>query len=598
MSGSPIYVNGKLIGALAYGWMFSRLPIAGVTPIESMVESATPAPTHFSKLWDDGVTFVPRDGKIRIGRQRIRRVVIAGRGYISKRAHVPRDEIVLTPIRTPLMVSGISGIALERLRALLQPFGLEPVAAPGKPYNANKIKASLEPGAAVGAQMVSGDIDLTAVGTVTYRKGNLLIAFGHPFMLAGSIQMPLTTAYVHGVLPSELMSIKLASPLRPLGAFTEDRAFAIAGKLGLRADMLPVVMTMRDLNRHVQRQYRVAVFRHRDLTIPLINLLLSIAFMNVTSISNSGTTRIAYEIFTDGLPPIRRSNLFIQRRAEGLLGMILSYFIGPTAELVQLLETLQDNRFKPVNIKQVRVLMENTQQRREAYIERVWCDKRVVRPGEDVTLHVFLREVHGDVVERTFKVQVPERMPATTIRIGVAGGEHGARLRSRLGILQRRPLSLKQLIEEFMRRERNDEIVICMQLPNMGGWLNGALTENVPYSVLEMFNAIADDNFYVGYVGKIQRISCSNVVHGMKIVTIRVRPEWVKETPKPSASLRRARGRAFEDLFETFEELRRILGGKGSTMPFQRTLMCKSRTRWLLKHLEYSPDANALSRNV
>ncbi|MCS7252831.1 MAG: hypothetical protein RMK18_00125 [Armatimonadota bacterium] len=565
MSGSPVYIAGKLAGAISYAWAFSKAPIAGVTPIKSMVESTFAASATGAASMPKTVRLKPVSGSILLSGRRIKSVRLRTCLPDEGEIRVSQDEILLVPVATPLMVHGMPKASLERLKKLLQPYALIPMLSPGKPVNAPKLKVSLEPGAAVGAQLTCGDIELTAIGALTYRKGNVILAFGHPFLLAGETSIPLTTAYVHGVLPSQYISIKLASPLSVVGAFTQDRAFAMSGIVGLRPKMLQLGISVSDNDRGVKRLFNVSVFRHRELTVLLVDLLISLAFTNVTSGIPSGTTFVSYEISADGLPKIKRQNAFVESRAS-LIEKLLGYSMPSTAELIQTLLLLEENRFERVNVKSVLVKLENTSKRQEAFIERVVCDKRVARPKDEVKLTIHMRRAHGGWEQKEIKLCLPDVRRVCTLRIGVSGGADAQRLRNRLGILQRRPNSLSQLIEGLVNRERNDQLFVCLQLPSMDAWVNGRLAHNMPFKILEEMNALGDDMFHVGYGELSKCIDVGYVVRGMKMLSIRIEPEYTKDVPQPSQELERARMRQEEGALELFEQLGQLLGIQGEAI--------------------------------
>ncbi|MFA4015155.1 MAG: hypothetical protein RUDDFDWM_000228 [Candidatus Fervidibacterota bacterium] len=562
MSGSPVYISGKLIGAIAYGWAFSRLPVAGVTPIKCMVDSvASPKKEHSVSLpsTPETIRLKPVCGDLHLFGKRISSVRLSMFMPVKEALRGNHEEPLLVPIATPLVVHGMTKFSLERLRKLLQPFAVEPILSPGRPANIQQIRASLEPGAAVGAQLTCGDVELTAIGTVTYRKGNLLIAFGHPFLFAGETSMPLTTAYVHGILPSQLMSIKLASPIKVVGAFTQDRAFALGGMIGLNPNMLDMRISVKDIDRELERKFTLSVFRHRRLTVPLVNLLVTLAFTSVTSENEGGTTFVDYEVKADGLPPIRRQNMFVEDGA-GLLQILLGGSPRWADEITQTLLLLQENRFERANVKSVFVKLESMAKKREALIEHIMCDKRVARPGEEVKLKIRLREVQGGWIEKEINLRLPKVAYPCTLKVGVAGGVNAQRLKNRFEILQPRPNSLKQLVEEMTLKERNDQILLCVQLPTMGAWVNGKLANHLPFCVLEEMNILRDASFYVGYEALFERIDVGYVVRGIKTTTIKVEPEYAKEVPQPSPELEKARMRAPEETIELIEQLGQLLG--------------------------------------
>ncbi|HEX2999513.1 MAG TPA: SpoIVB peptidase S55 domain-containing protein, partial [Armatimonadota bacterium] len=199
MSGSPVYINGRLVGAVAYGQTFPREPIAMLTPIEDMLEALDPAlPQQLSRA-------EKKQAQASLSRRLPQPVNISGKVYnqidirhASSGTAAGRDGVLeMAPLATPVSVSGISERGMKQLSGVLSQFNAEPMAGPGGISYPKPI--TLEPGSSVGASLITGDVDMTAVGTVTYRKGNQILAFGHPFLQMGAVDLPLTTAWVHDV---------------------------------------------------------------------------------------------------------------------------------------------------------------------------------------------------------------------------------------------------------------------------------------------------------------------------------------------------------------------------------------------------------------
>ena len=252
MSGSPVYINGRLVGAVAYGQTFPREPIAMLTPIEDMLEALDPAlpdkPSWASErhATAPGLLTSPLgpgerelESPVRIGDRTYERIAFRAQPYHVEKARRPRPgTLEMAPIATPAMVSGVSSRSLERLAETFAPFGVEPVSGPGAMKYDKPIP--LVPGSAAGASLVVGDIDMTAVGTVTYRKGNQILAFGHPFLQMGAVDLPLTTAWVHDVFPSIQRSFKIASPVKIVGSVRQDRPWGISAHIGQQSDLIPL----------------------------------------------------------------------------------------------------------------------------------------------------------------------------------------------------------------------------------------------------------------------------------------------------------------------------------------------------------------------
>ena len=209
MSGSPIYIKGKLIGAISYGSQFAKEPVGMVTPIADMLEAWDPnLPKHASGY--SSAQSLPEP--MSIGGKSIKRINIDPSG--SKPRGIDNGTIYMQPLMTTMMVSGMSQRGIDRLADILRPFNIRPIAGPGGGSDPNaNVKASLEPGAAVGMSLASGDIDLTGICTVTYSRGGKIVAFGHPMLGIGAVDAPMTTAYITDIISSYQVSTKLGSSI-------------------------------------------------------------------------------------------------------------------------------------------------------------------------------------------------------------------------------------------------------------------------------------------------------------------------------------------------------------------------------------------------
>ncbi|HLG42888.1 MAG TPA: hypothetical protein VI643_05945, partial [Planctomycetota bacterium] len=226
MSGSPCYIDGRVIGALAYGWTWARAEaLIGITPIHDMIEDGSRQSPE--------VAGIPAPA--------------AGQG--------------LEAIRTPLMVSGVSGRAMERLQKELDRYSISVMPA-GKGSGVHPKPGPLQPGSAIGATLCVGDMDFTGIGTVTYVDKDLVLAFGHPFFGEGHFEMPITTAVVHAVFAGLSRSFKIASPVDIVGGLEQDRSACIAGRLGRKTRMVPASITLHDRFDNLTKTVKVEILDH------------------------------------------------------------------------------------------------------------------------------------------------------------------------------------------------------------------------------------------------------------------------------------------------------------------------------------------------
>jgi sugar lactone lactonase YvrE len=483
MSGSPIYINGKIIGALAFAWPFAREPVAGVTPIHQMLEAY--APGSGGREAGTG-SLQPIGPPLVIGGKRIARVNVVPTA--AEATAVSAQTLVMAPVATPVFISGMGRPALQQLQEKFGRYGLMAMPGPGRVESAAPVK--LEPGAAVGAQLVEGDVDVTAIGTVTYVKGDRVIAFGHPLFGLGSVDVPMTTAYIHGIISSQEVSFKMGSPIQAVGHISQDRNWSIGGEVGKPARMVSAQFNIRDLDRGVSRAYAIRTIRHKQMTSALLYGSLVNAVGSVAP-ADEGTTRSTMEITAAGLPPIRRETVFSKGpRSSGFEALFADPFAAvPMGELLELLDTLENNKFAPVPVESLKVTIEVSQERDVATVERAYIDRKRAKPGETLRIGVVIQPFNKPKELKELELTLPRNLPSGRLQIGVSGGQSTARTLSWLGIQRPPARTLPQLLTNLAERERSSDLVVEVELPVVGVSASGLEFPNMPNSVAEVLAA-------------------------------------------------------------------------------------------------------------
>jgi len=499
MSGSPIYVQGKLIGAVALVFTdFAKVPIAGVTPIQEMLEAYEPRtrpahpPRHARRArapldWKTPRRFVARGEPLHIAGRTFREAVVAATEEEAVLARQPGD-LVLTPVATPLMVTGLGRRGLKYLQELLEPYGFEIQQNVGGGQAPPDTKFELAPGAAVGVQLARGAIDVTALGTLTYLDEETFLAFGHSMIGFGKVDMPLVSATIQTILSSQAISSKMGVPIAPIGRVLEDRNTCVGGHLGEEADLLPATFRVADLDRGIDREYQLEVIRQRNFGSSLLYALLGGAIDMTTVPNREGVTRLRLQVKPEGFPAIERENLY--RSGGGfspftiLLGGLGSS--SPSGELARILEALANNEFREVRVESVQAEIEVTEERRLATIERAYADREKVKPGETVEITVHIKpDQRPEKVER-FRLPIPEGTPQGQVLVAVAGGSVASLMERRLGRRDRIPANLDQLVEDLGQGPRNDELRLMMGLPTLGLEIEGRRLADLPPVVSEV----------------------------------------------------------------------------------------------------------------
>lgn len=318
-SGSPMYIDGKLIGALSAGWFFTDGDLAGVTPIHEMLKTFNYPETP--GFWRDGgggggfFSETKLDKPIIHNGQEFGKVLIAGDENEVDDREVSDDTLVLVASKTPLIVGGISDKYFNLIKGEMErrmPY-VEFIQGPGSgdlPTNLNGKR--LDPGAAIGVQLVSGDIDMTAIGTLSYvdDQGRFL-AFGHPFMQAGYVEMPLTSARIVKTVPSMQRSFKMGESIELVGRIEQDRATCVAGHFGATPDMLDIKVTVYDEDLDWKNTYDCRAIRDKDMMSIFWLLAPLEAVMRTMDRAGGGLMEVSFKVDAEGFDkPIAMENIY------------------------------------------------------------------------------------------------------------------------------------------------------------------------------------------------------------------------------------------------------------------------------------------------
>ncbi|MCE5315479.1 MAG: SpoIVB peptidase S55 domain-containing protein [Armatimonadota bacterium] len=540
MSGSPCYINGKMIGAISYGPPFPKEPIGMITPIEDMLEA-----------WDDNLPKqasgysrgtlnepVKVDGKSVTG--------IAIDEYGSDAKAIENGILHMQPLATPLMVSGVSARGLEKLSEILRPFGIRPVAGPGGGgRSAEEAKAELVPGAAIGMSLASGDIDMTGIGTVTYRRGNKIVAFGHPMLGIGAVDAPMTTAYIEDVISGYEESSKLGSPIKTVGRIFQDRPWSIAGAVGNMPKTIPVKVAIDDRSFKRSKTYKINVIDHPLLASRLITMMVGEAIYEMHPTPGDTTAEISYEVDADGLGTIKRSNIFFDP---------VSVDSASIEDIGTLLQILSSNKFYSVDIKSVNLNVRIIDKRNTATVDRIFVKKSEYEPGETVEVGVVLRPYKKDRITKTYKVKIPATAGNGKLTLQVRGGATPAIMQTMSmmtmdmgddetgGMMMPGTSStanvdnVKQLVGKYLEREKNNQLVVQLMLRNTALNVAGEKLSGLPNAVADVMKSSRNSGLKLEREEVKELYDEDMIVTGMARLTLNIKKKSLNEG-KPSSKL-------------------------------------------------------------
>jgi hypothetical protein len=486
MSGSPVYVDGKLIGAVSYALgSFSKEAIAGITPIAEMTDSA-----HFSDVR-------PPAARVRVEYPLTRQGLAAAfqkalswnRPFADRPGDVRSTGIaavddrgpgqlgtLLRPIATPLVMSGFEPELADLLGGAFREQGFVPAggSAGGFHLGEKPFEGPLKPGDAIGVMLVGGDLMLGGTGTVTHIDGDHVYAFGHPMYNLGPTDFPMTRAYVYTVLPSLFSSIKLSSTGEVIGTFLQDRATAIAGRLGPGPRMIPVTISL------ASTRAATRTFKYTVVNDPLFGPLMTYASLLNTLMSYERSIEAATFVVR-GTAAIRQheaitfNNIFSGDQSSMAAA---AYVVGPVLALM-------NNDHEKVDLDGVDIAITTTEQPKTAVLERVWLDDPRPRAGRTVPLKLLLRTYRGEEQLRTVPIEIPSNATGTLSIVVSDGG--------RLGLAEQRETrgpqgsrAVDQMIKALNKNRRNDTIYVRLVSSDAGAVVSGETLSSLPPSVLNV----------------------------------------------------------------------------------------------------------------
>ncbi|MCO6510681.1 MAG: hypothetical protein J5I65_07795 [Aridibacter famidurans] len=481
MSGSPVYINGKLVGAISYAFPFSTEAICGITPIEQMVsifenndagkESALkPRSYSFAELAaSEWLPNLPESANR------------FGAGIYTADASSPLGVLTsqtFKPISVPVSFSGFSQETLNEFAPQLLKAGLLPVSAPvGASASTTMKKAdetTLTGGDSVVIHLTSGDFSMAASGTVTMRDGDKIYAFGHPFIGVGGSSLPMSESHVVTVVPSLNNSFKLAVPDAVVGSMTQDRATGVYGKLGEAPRMIPVRLNLRTSRKKLETlEFEIA--HDETLTPLLVNMAVFNAIIANERALGNMTIEVDGKISLKGHEPVKIDGRF---GGQAALRFAAGAVVVPVVNLIS-------GRFDDLQFEEIEISLITEEGNKAAELERIVVDRTEARAGETVYIQAFVRGDSGKVFTQRIPFTIPAGTPAGTLTIEVGDG---SRLQEKSASKRFVPESLADLISKINEVRKNDRLYVQSYRTTKGAIVGSDEMPNLPPSVLATMN--------------------------------------------------------------------------------------------------------------
>ncbi len=505
MSGSPVYFENKLAGALAFRiGEFSKEPIAGVTPIADMLEinafdkSPAPGPSAASAG--------PAAAATRT----------AGPGTGSDPA-VQGFANYLKPIEAPLVFTGFSEEAVKRFAPQFAASGIIPVMGAGASSD-QKQPEPLEAGSAVSAVLVRGDMDIAATCTVTYIDPQRLLACGHPLLQFGKVDLPMTKATVLATLPSPLNAFKIVNTTEAAGAFVQDRHTGIMGLLNKEPDMIPVTLSIH--SGAATKEIHYEVLNNPRLSPVAMMATVFNALHGINDYGEETTYRLKGEISVKGYPEVRLQNVFAPTDAGQPAAFLAALSLGDR------FGRIYDNPFDVPSVQGVKLDFDLVKERRQARLESARTDLTEARPGDEITVETVLAPYRGERVVKQIRIKIPTSASKGPLRILVSDGDTLDRMRRGMPMMTRK-LDLASTIALLNKEHSNNRVYVSLLEADPEAMVADKVMPALPFSVMNVMDGMRGTQEMVvlgeSSVNEVATPPLDFAVAGAQILTITIK---------------------------------------------------------------------------
>jgi hypothetical protein len=516
MSGSPVYLDGKLAGALAFRiGEFSKEPIAGVTPIVDMLEinglDRSPAEeTSAAKAGMEtvaGKTATPGEtGGLAASVENL-----SGNSGGSAFANY------LKPIETPLVFNGFSEQAIQLFAGQFAAAGIVPVMGAGS-VSDKKQPEPLEPGSAVSAILVRGDMDIEATCSVTYVDAERLLACGHPLMQFGSVDLPMNKAEVLATLASPLNAFKIVNTTEPAGTFVQDRHTGIMGVFDRQPEMIPVTLSIHSSSG--VKQFHYEVLNNPRLTPVALMVTVFNALHGVNEFGEETTYRLAGSIGVKGFPEVTMKNMFAPGESAQPAAMQAAMSLG------ERFGRIYDNPYNAPAIAGVNLDFDLVRERRWARLESARTDVTEARPGDEIMLETVLAPYRGERIVQQIPVKIPTSASKGTLRILVSDGDTLDRIGHGSAAFGRK-LDLASTIAVLNKEHSNNRVYVSLLEADPEARVADKVMPTLPISIMNVMDGMRGNQEMVvsgeSSVDETATAPLDYVVSGAQLLTVTVK---------------------------------------------------------------------------
>jgi len=394
MSGSPIYINGRLIGAISYAWEMSEHNLCLITPIQEMLRMFN-LPYNYNQVTSQ----------------------------VYQINNSLQDEITFYPIISPVIISGIKGRSLDRLSNSIKKFNIIPIQ--GVMVNetdkvdlqgvGERSSNEIEAGSAIGIQLTRGDVNITSIGTVTYREGNKILALGHPFLKKGEVSYLISAVYIYHSLPNIIMPFKLGSPLNLVGRVVQDREAGILAILNSYPPVIPLKIHVTNIDSGLSYQMGIQMVNNYDLLEPLISNITVQAVDNALDRIGAGTAQVEIKIKgKEEGEELYRENMFYS--SNDIATKVIT-------EIPEIIDIILNNYFKPVDLTAININIRIDNKKKIGKLEEVILEGSSFKPGDLIKARIKIRPFREELIEKILTIQLPSHLSSGEAVLIVRGGD-------------------------------------------------------------------------------------------------------------------------------------------------------------------------------
>src|ERR1700676_1805932 len=514
MSGSPVYFDGKLAGALAFRiGEFSKEPIAGVTPIEEMLEinalDHRPAPVRVNAPAANPPANSPNQGGTT-------QTASPGEGSALPAQNYSN---YLKPIETPLVFNGFSNETLQRYASQFAAAGIVPVMGIGSASD-RKQPEPIEAGSAVSAVLVRGDMDIAATCTVTYVDPQRLLACGHPLLQFGEVDLPMTKATVLATLPSPLNAFKIVNTTETVGAFVQDRQNGIMGVPGRASKMIPVTIAMHSGPGTATKEFHYEVLNNARLSPLAMMATVFNALHGTNEYGEDITYRMNGVLSVKGYPDVTLRNMFAPQDNGQPAAALAAATIGDR------FGRIYTNAFDVPDVQGVKLDFDLVRERRSARLEAARTDMTEARPGDQFMVETVIRPYRGERLVRQIAIRIPTSTSKGTLRILVSDGDTLDRMHRGTPMMNH-GLGLAPTIALLNKERANDRVYVSLLDSGPEAMVADKVMPTLPLSVMNVMDNMrgTQDMVVLGEssVSEASTEPLDYVVSGAQMLTISIK---------------------------------------------------------------------------